>query len=145
MTVWHKIRYILFIGLLVIFLSSYYIQSLAALSTQSIHSDQKLQQIEDIFEENQQKLETLTEEYNAEYAKRAQNIAYLFEENPSLVDNDKLRILARRAQVESIYVFNEKGSTVATNTSFTNFALSKSAADPSFALLNIISVFHSLR
>ena len=138
-TIWKKTKQILLIGLLLIFVISYYMQSLAALSAQSIHSDQKLEHITAILDENEEKREALTEEYKNEYANRAEHIAYLLKEDPSLVDSDKLKILARRAQIDSIYVFDANGATVATNTVFKDFVLSRSSKDPSYEFWNIIN------
>lgn len=138
-TIWKKTKQILLIGLLLIFVISYYMQSLAALSAQSIHSDQKLEHIVAILDENEEKREILTQEYKDEYAKRAQNIAFLLKEDPSLVDSNKLKTLARRAQIDSIYIFDANGATVATNTVFKDFTLSKSSKEPSYEFWNIIN------
>ncbi|NLG02706.1 MAG: mechanosensitive ion channel [Clostridia bacterium] len=142
-TLWKKLKQILLIGLLLIFVISYYMQTLAALSSRSIHSDQKLAHIAAILDENKEKRELLTQEYNTEYAKRAQNIAYLLKEDPSLINADKLKTLARRAQVDSIYVFDANGATVATNTVFKDFVLSKNSKEPSYAFWNVINGYEN--
>lgn len=143
-TIWHKVKQILLIGLFLIFIISFYMQSLAALSAQSIRSDQKLKHIENIFAENQKKLDDLTIEYKEEYGRRTQNIAYLLKEDPSLVDNNKLKALAKRAQVDSIYVFDANGNTVATNTVFKDFSLSKNSKDASYEFWNIINGYEDV-
>lgn len=132
------------IGLFLIFIISFYMQSLAALSAQSIRSDQKLKHIENIFAENQKKLDDLAIEYKEEYGRRTQNIAYLLKEDPSLVDNNKLKALAKRAQVDSIYVFDANGNTVATNTVFKDFSLSKNSKDASYEFWNIINGYEDV-
>ncbi|MDD3277798.1 MAG: mechanosensitive ion channel family protein [Lachnospiraceae bacterium] len=137
-TIGGKSAHILIIGLVVIFFSSFYLQTLSVLSTRSSHSAEKLEDIKAIFDENKKTLTALKEEYVEEYEGRTKNIAYLIGKDSSLADNDKLIELSKRAQVKYVYVFNDAGTVDASNGIFTEFAISHDSADPSYAYWSVI-------
>ncbi len=133
-----KIKKVLIIGIVSICTLSFYVQTLGALSAQSVRSDTKEEDIEDIFDENQSKVDDLVNEYNEEYIGRTRNIAYLLKLDPDLVDDEKLTILAQKAQIKFIYVFNENGSVDATNAVYKDFQLSTNEEDQSYPFWNVI-------
>lgn len=137
-TIGKRVERVIIIGLVVTFLLAFYVQTLGALSNQSARSDSKQVAIEEIFEENQEKVKSLTEEYNNEYLGRVQHIAYLLKLDPRLVDDDKLTTLAKKAQIRMIYVFNEKGAVDATNAVYKDFVLSMEESDQSYEFWDII-------
>lgn len=137
-TIFTKAGPVLIIGLIVIFLSAYYLQTLSVLSTRSARSAEKMEDISDIFDENQDELQRLKDEYVAEYEGRTRNIAYLIGKDPTLVDNDKLIELSNRAQIKYIYVFDEEGKVTSSNGIFTEFALSHDTTDPTYEYWNVI-------
>lgn len=80
----------------------------------------------------------MTEEYTNEYTQRTQNIAYLIQQDPTLVNDRALEALSKRAQVKAIYVFNGNGEAIATNTVYKDFVISKDPKEQSYEFWNII-------
>lgn len=132
-----KVKNVFLVGLVLIALLSFYAQTLTALSHQAEISSAKLEDVSGIFTENEQKAESLVAEYTAEYTRRAQNIATLLAGNPSLVTHDALVTLAEKAQVRMIYVFDQKGRTVATNTNYYDFVLSSDPLAQSYPFWDV--------
>lgn len=128
-----KLRNIAVVGLIAVFFATFYIQTLAAYSRQSMISETKLEAVEEILTDNDKRIKELTDEYSAEYSQRAKNIAYTLALEPSLVSDERLRELAEKAQITALYVFDKNGSTVATNTNYKDFVLSNDENDQSFA------------
>ncbi|MDD3220021.1 MAG: mechanosensitive ion channel [Lachnospiraceae bacterium] len=137
-TIGSKAIHVLIVGLVVIFLASFYLQTLSVLSTQSSRSAEKISDINDIFDENQEKLEDLKEEYVQEYEGRTKNIAYLIGKDPTLVDSERLIELSERAQVKYIYIFNEDGEVIESNGIFTEFTLSHDWDSASYEFWDVI-------
>ncbi|MDD3796046.1 MAG: hypothetical protein PHE06_08795, partial [Lachnospiraceae bacterium] len=137
-TIWKRVSHVVWIGTAAIFCIAFYVESLAALSKQSAKSNAKMSDIQEIFVENEDKLQMLTEEYNAEYIRRAQNIAYLLKQDPALQEDEQLAKLAKRAQIDSIYIFDENGQTVHTNTVYKDFKLSNNERDSSYVFQDVI-------
>ncbi len=120
------------------FVISFFSQWLLALSKQTVQLDARVADINTICKENQDKLTTLTDEYTNEYLRRAYNFAYILKQDPSLIDDDKIEELADRAQVQGIFIFNDKGQAIATNTVYKDFRLSKDKKEQSYEFWNII-------
>ncbi|MDD3409314.1 MAG: mechanosensitive ion channel family protein [Eubacteriales bacterium] len=137
-TVATKIRNVAVIGLIAVFGATFYVQTLAALSRQSLISETKLTSVEEILLANSTRISDLTEEYNTEYTRRAQNIAWTLAQDPTLVQDDALTELAEKAQIKAIYVFNKMGRTVATNTHYKDFVISSSEADQSYPFWQVV-------
>ncbi len=133
-----KIKNVIIVGLIVIFAASFYTQSLAALSRQSLLSGAKLAAVRDILDENEKKKLELTEEYKAEYSKKAENIAFLLNADTGMIENKELERLAKSAQLHEIYVFDAQGKVEATNTVYDDFALSKDPQAQSYEFWEII-------
>lgn len=133
-----RILHILTLGVLILFGASFYLQSLSVLSTQFARFSDKKTDIMAIFDENEAKLKKLTAEYNAEYERRANNIAYLLAKDPSLLDDEKLDQFAKRAQLKYIYVFNGDGLAIAGNGIDKQFILSTDTKSQSYPFWNVI-------
>ncbi len=134
----HKLRNIALIGVIAIFLITMYAQTLADLSRQSEIFNRKLTSIEEILDTNDSSIEHLTAQYSEEYSNRAQNIAFLLQEDPLMIDDNVLETLAKKAQITSIYVFNERGTVDATNTVYKDFGISNSSQNQSYPFWNVI-------
>ena len=133
-----RIRNITLLGMLLIFLASFYVFSLAMLSRQSVRQSTKLDDIESILDDNQARLTAITQEYDREYLTRAKSLAYMLEQDPSLVSDSELETLAKCENIKAIYVFDENGHVDASNTRFDDFTLSTDPSDQSYAFWKII-------
>lgn len=133
-----RIRNMMFIGLAAIFFVTFYAQSLASVSRRSLLSVNKLNQVVRIAEENEEKTAQLTREYNEEYTHRAQMVAYVLWQNSQLMNGDALQALADAAGIVSIYVFDGNGRVVATNTAYSDFALTEDETAQSYAFWEVV-------
>ena len=127
-----------------IFVVTIYTQALASVSRQRLISDNKLDGVAEILKGNDSRIAELTEEYSAEYSRRAQNIAASLAMVPSLVNDDALTVLAEKAHVACIYVFNSRGLVVSTNTVYKDFVISDDENDQSYAFNDIIKGYETL-
>ena len=124
--------------LVVIFILTYYMQTLALISRQVDINYAKLESVETLLDHNDQRVKEMREEYTEIYSHRAQNIAWLLERDPSLVNDEKLEQLAEMAQIHAIYVFDQYGRTTATNTVYKDFSISRDEAAQSYEFWDVI-------
>ena len=135
---------VMVLSVVVIFAATCYTQALASVDRQRLISDSKLNDVEEILDDNDSRIDELTEEYNEEYSQRAQNVAASLQMMPSLVDDDKLATLAEKAHITSIFVFNKKGRVDATNTVYKDFVISGQEEDQSYEFNNILKGYTDL-
>ncbi|MDO4549053.1 MAG: mechanosensitive ion channel [Clostridia bacterium] len=139
-----KVKNIVVMGVVVMFMLAYYSQSLVILSRQFVLSQSKAEEIVDILAKNDERLARILKEYSDEYAQRAYNIAFTINEDPRLLSDDKLETLCERAQVTSIYAFDENGKTDATSSPFKDFALSDDPTSQSYPFWQVVKGYQEL-
>ena len=139
-----SLRSVAVVGVILIFALTYYTQSLAAISRQRLISETKLADIERSMAENDARIDELTENYESEYTRRAQNLAWALRYNPALVNDEALSDLAQRAQIASLYVFDKRGRVVSTNTVYKDFVLSTEETDQSYEFWNILKGYKDI-
>src|SRR5699024_1919621 len=111
-----------FVGIICILVISFYMQTLFALSSQSISNNQHLDDVEKTMARFEQRVEELTEQYNTWYMNKCQIATYILENNRELIeDEEKIGELSDILQVKYIYVFDHTGTIVATNSTYNNF------------------------
>ena len=132
------------LSIVVIFVVSLFTQALACVSRQRLISENKLEGVEEILDANDERIAELTEEYSEEYSRRAENIAASLAMVPSLVTDEGLTELAAKAHIAAIYVFDETGTTEATNTVYKDFVISDDEEDQSYIFNNILKGYTTL-
>lgn len=128
----NKIGAVSAIGLIMILLVSFYMQTLFSLSRQSMSNNQRVTEIEKEIKSLETEKKEITEQYNERYLNKARIAAYIMEKKPELANRDSLAELAGILDVESINVFDEKGTQTATNTSFIKFSISQDPESQSY-------------
>lgn len=122
-----------FVGIICILVISFYMQTLFALSSQSISNNQHLDDVEKTMARFEQRVEELTEQYNTWYLNKCQIATYILENNRELIeDEEKIGELSDILQVKYIYVFDHTGTIVATNSTYNNFQVSQDPEDQSY-------------
>ena len=111
-----------FIGIIVI---SFYMQTLFALSSQSLAMTERVEQIAQTIKTSQDRASDLEDQYNERYLSKAQVAAYILDRNPEPATREKLQELADALQIEYLFTFDSSGRVTATNSTFTNFVLSE--------------------
>lgn len=120
------------VGFLGVLIVSYYMQTLFALSSQSLTNNERVSQIATTLERSQQRADDLTQQFSDEYLAKAKVAAYILDQNPSLANHDKLAELSDLLNCEYLFVFNGTGKLIATDSNFTNFTLSQNPEDQSY-------------
>ena len=122
-----------FVGIICILVISFYMQTLFALSSQSISNNQHLDDVEKTMARFEQRVDELTEQYNTWYLNKCQIATYILENNRELIeDEEKIGELSDILQVKYIYVFDHTGTIVATNSTYNNFQVSQDPEDQSY-------------
>ena len=128
-----KIGTVSAIGLVCILIVTFYMQTLFALSQQSISNSQHLSEIEREIKNYEDERESVTEQYNDRYLNKAQIAAYMLTATPELADREYLAEISSLLGVESVSVFDKNGDQIATNSPYTEFHISD---DPEDRLMN---------
>lgn len=129
---------ILVVGTVGVFLVSWYAQGLVSLSTQIVHNEHKTAAVEQALAANEGAAEAIEQAYSQAYLGQAQAMAKLLAADTSLIDHDRLSELAELAGLESVYVFDGDGRTVATSTTRHDYALPEDASDQSYDFWDVV-------
>ncbi|WP_270240341.1 hypothetical protein [Collinsella tanakaei] len=124
-----------FIGIIVI---SFYMQTLFALSSQSLAMTERVEQIAQTIKTSQDRASDLEDQYNELYLSKAQVAAYILDRNPEPATREKLQELADALQIEYLFTFDSSGRVTATNSTFTNFVLSEDPEDQSYGFRKLM-------
>lgn len=131
-SVGRKAAVLSFVGLVCILIISYYMQTLFALSSQSMTNVQRVDEVESTINRYQEKIDMLTDQYNERYLGKAKLAAYALDANPGLRNRQSLQTLADLLQIQYIYIFDGNGVQTATNSPYTKFQLSQDPNDQSY-------------
>lgn len=137
-TVGRKIGVISIIGVLCIFLISFYIQTLFSLSRWSMSASQRMADVERAMERYERDVELLTNRYNRSYLSKCETAAYILQSRPELANRDDLAELSAALDAEFICVFDAEGTLTATDSGYTNFRISADPADQSYAFAKLL-------
>lgn len=133
-----KIGTVSAIGLVCILLVTFYMQTLFALSQQSISNSQHLAEVEREIQSYEDERVSVTEQYNERYLNKAQIAAYILTKSPELEDRDHLAELSSMLGVESINVFDKDGVQTATNSPYTEVRISDDPEDQSYEFRKLL-------
>ena len=128
-----------FVGLMCILIISYYMQTLFALSSQSMTNIQRVDEVESTLNRYQEKIDLLTDQYNERYLGKAKLAAYILGTNPELRSKQSLQSLADTLQIQYVYVFDANGIQTATNSPYTKFQISQNPEDQSYEFNKLLS------
>lgn len=126
------------VGFLAIIVISFYMQTLFALSSQSLTLTERVDQVASTIERSQDRAAELESQYNERYLSKAQVAAYVLDHNPELANREKLQELADALQIQYLFTFDISGTMTATNSSFTNFTLSEDPEDQSYEFRKLL-------
>lgn len=126
------------VGLIAIVAISFYMQTLFALSAQSLTLTERVEQVASTIERSQDRASDLESQYNERYLSKARVAAYVLDSNPELATREKLQELADALEVQYLFTFDLDGKMTATNSNFTNFSLSDDPADQSYEFRKLL-------
>ena len=132
------------VGFIVIVAVSFYMQTLFALSTQSVVNKERAASIAETIDRVTDRANDLTDQYDERYLSTARIAAYILDANPELATKAKMQELADDLQVSGVYLFNGSGDMVASNAPYEHFSLSTDEKDQSYAFWQLLQGVDSL-
>ena len=123
------------VGFIAIVAVSFYMQTLFALSTQSVVNKERASSIAETIDRVNDRADELTVQYDERYLSKARVAAYILEANPALATKPKMQELADVLQVSGVYLFDGSGSMMVSNAPYEHFSLS---TDQSFAFWQLL-------
>lgn len=139
-----KVRNMLMLAWVSVFLISLYLLMITALGSQHYTSEKMLQGIDSVLKENDARMTVLAEQYAEDYTARANELAFVIKEDPTLLNRADITRLAQSQGVDTLYIFNERGVTVATNDVYQDFVLSSNPEDQSYAFWPILKGYKDI-
>lgn len=134
-----KIVPVAVVGLLAILLLSLYMQTLFGLSQQSISNKQRVQDAKQTLEDNQTRVDELTEQSNQNYLEKCEAASYVIEQ----LEEDQLTqefMIALRDALQSydIWYYDMNGDTVASDSDYWDYSLSEDPESQSYEFRYIL-------
>lgn len=126
-------------GLVMVIVVSFYMQTLFALSSESLINEDRATSIAQEISNTSKRKEMLTKEGDTRYLNKAKIIAYAIQQNDSLRDRSKLQDLATKLQVEAISLFDKNGSRTSSTNPSVSFTLSTNPEDQSYEFRKLLS------
>ena len=121
------------IGFLVVIGVSFYMQTLFALSSQSVTNSEKSAQISETLQRADDRADALRSQYSERYLSKCRVAAHIIDANPSLATKKKLSELASVLQIAAIYVLDGNGDLISASTPQKSYSLSTDPNDSSYA------------
>ena len=119
-------------------------QSIFALSRQSMSNNQRLQEISQRIDQYAAQRDELAAEYDELYLNKAHIAAFIIDTKPELADREKLAELSSILSLESVNIFDQSGVQVATNSPYTRFTVSDDPEDQSYEFNKLLLGVDSL-
>ncbi len=169
-SIFKKVLPLMIAGVLVIFGMSFYNQTLLEISENVDDSTIALEEVSNRYQESLVNRESIKEYYDNRFLAKAKLIAYIFQEDPAILNEDsdrlysyydddgikhyvlddegnplksisshaRLQELCDANDIESLYIFDEDGHTIATNTPNWYFTVSHDPEAQSYEFLQIL-------
>ncbi|MCH4206246.1 MAG: mechanosensitive ion channel [Solobacterium sp.] len=134
-----KIRTVMTVSIAVIFLLTFYLETLSPLSRQGTLSENRLSSVGEILAHNDETITAVRQEYNSQYTKLAKQMASLLKLDPSMIDHDTLKRIAGIENLRSIYVFDGNGNAVGISDDVRRYSISTDPDDQSYAFQKVVN------
>ncbi len=138
-TILRRTAILTLVGFLVILGIAYYMQTLFALSSQSVSNNEHAKDVVESMERTDDDIDAMTAQYGDRYLPICEVLGYILDEDPSLINREDLTELADVMQVQDIFVFEAtNGDLVATTSGYNNYALIDDPNDPSYDFIKLL-------
>ena len=114
-----------FVGFLAILGVSFYMQTLFALSSQSVANNERAAEVVETTQRTQARMDELISQYDERYLGKARVAGYILDQNPALENRDDLQKLADVLMIQYVFTYDGNGVMTATNSSYANFTLAR--------------------
>ena len=132
-TIRNKLFVFTSVGILLVIVVTFYVQSLFALSINTIKVNSLKREISAGLEESENSRSKLTEIYNERYLNKAQVIAHMLSQKPELRDKTVLKRLSYIYDLQYIMIFDKYGRETLSDSSIVGFVLSDDPDSQSYA------------
>ncbi len=126
------------VGFLGILLVTFYMQTLFALSSESVSNKERASEVTKTIQRAEERTTDLANQYSERYLSKCRVAGYILDQNPALANKEDLQKLANVLQIQYVNIINENGVQTATNSSFVNFTLSDNPDDQSFEFRKLL-------
>lgn len=127
-----------FVGFVAIVAIAFYMQTLFALSSESVTNNDRVKQLSQTIQTTEDREKSLQAQYSEYYLDKTQVAAYVLDRNPELANHSDLQKLADVLQVQYVDVFNASGAMTATNSSYSSYTLSTDPKDSSYEFRKLL-------
>ncbi len=137
-TIGKKAAVLSVVGLVAVVAVSFYMQTLFALSTQSIANSSRADAIAETIERNAERASELEDEYSTRYLSKCRVAAHIIDANPELATKEKLQELADVLQIAAVYVLDGNGDMIASSTPVKSYSLSTDPEEGSYEFRELL-------
>ncbi len=137
-TIGKKAAVLSVVGLAIVVVVSFYMQTLFALSSQSSSNAARADQVSETIERNAERQSELEDQYSTRYLSKCRVAAYIVDQNPALATKEKLQELADVLQIAAVYVLDGNGEMIASSTPLRSYSLSSDPADSSYEFRELL-------
>lgn len=120
------------VGLLLIVLVSFHMQTLFSLSLRSMSNNRQVQEVGETLKKNDEDIDLVTSQYNRRYLNKCQTAAYILSGNHQLWTRNDLARLSEVLGAEFLLIFDKNGKEIVSDSSYVNFAISDNPEDQSY-------------
>ncbi len=126
------------VGFLAILVVSFYMQTLFALSSQSVSNNKRVNDIVENMDQTSERVEELSDEYGERYLPVCLVIGYMLDNDPELMNRNDLQTIADMLNVQTIFIYDTNGKLIATNSAYTKYVLSDDEEDASYEFTKLL-------
>ncbi|MCR5733704.1 MAG: mechanosensitive ion channel [Lachnospiraceae bacterium] len=124
--------------IMVIIISSFFIQSLYTISIQLFTSGQELDNLAELIDTNRDGLKSTEEDYNSHFITKALIASDFINNNPEKADKNALIEMAQALDVEHILIYDKTGCVTVSDSTYKGLTLSEEPEDPSYAFRKLL-------
>ncbi len=117
------------IGLLVVFVSAYYMQTLFSLSSASTNNAYRLQEVDNTLARKQDSIDNISDQLTESVTVKIALAAEILNARPELINDTDLNLLSGMLVAPYVAVYDENARIVATNSGYKGFRLSDDPDD----------------
>jgi len=134
-----RMKNIVILGIVAVFLLTYYVHTLSPLSHQGVKNELKVTAVAELLDQNEDHITQLKEKYTKEYTQRAKNIAYMINRDPALTSNEAMKTLAEKGNLQAVYLFDGSGHVTASSMTHLNYTLPSDSSNSSYAFWKVVN------
>lgn len=131
-TVGSKFLMFSWVGLILLVVVSFYMQTLFSLSLRSMSNNRQVQEVGETLAKNNEDIALIREQYNQRYLNKCQTASYILSANHQLWEKADLARLSEAIGAEFLLIFDKDGKEVISDSTYVNFSISDNPEDQSY-------------